>query len=84
MKLKHYGLLALLGVLSWSCAEDNGIKMNVVSDKETRKAKKEFYQKRQKWIVAGTVVITIGILFFCKHSHFFEKEGSSIDRFQHL
>lgn len=37
------------------------------ADKETRKAKKEFYQKRQKWIVAGTVVITIGILFFCKY-----------------
>lgn len=28
MKLKHYGLLALLGVFSWSCSDDSGIKMN--------------------------------------------------------
>ena len=37
------------------------------ADKETRKAKKAFYQKRQKLIVAGTVAVTIGILFICKY-----------------
>lgn len=29
MKLKHYGLLALLGVLSWSCTDDNGFNGSV-------------------------------------------------------
>ena len=37
------------------------------TDKETRKAKKAFYQKRQKLIVAGTVAVTIGVLFICKY-----------------
>ena len=26
MKLKHFGLLAMLGVLLWSCSDDSGIK----------------------------------------------------------
>ena len=26
MKLKHFGLLAMLGVLMWSCSDDSGIK----------------------------------------------------------
>lgn len=37
------------------------------ADKETRKTVKASYQKKQKLIVAGTVVITIGILFMCKY-----------------
>ena len=37
------------------------------ADKETRKARKAFYQKRQKLIVAGTVAVTIGVLFMCKY-----------------
>ena len=37
------------------------------ADKETRKAKKAFYQKKQKLLVAGTVTVTIGILFMCKY-----------------
>lgn len=37
------------------------------ADKETRKTVKASYQKKQKLIVAGTVVITIGILFLCKY-----------------
>lgn len=36
-------------------------------DKETRKTKKALYQKKQKLIVAGTVTITIGVLFMCKY-----------------
>ena len=37
------------------------------ADKETRKSVKASYQKKQKLIVAGTVAITIGILFMCKY-----------------
>ena len=37
------------------------------ADKETRKTVKASYQKKQKLIVAGTVVVTIGILFMCKY-----------------
>ena len=37
------------------------------ADKETRKVKKSYFQKRQKRIVAGTIVITIGVLFLCKY-----------------
>ena len=37
------------------------------ADKDTRKAKKSYYQKKQKCIVAGTVIITIGVLFLCKY-----------------
>ena len=36
-------------------------------DKETRKLKKAFHQKRQKLIVAVTVIVTISILFICKY-----------------
>lgn len=37
------------------------------ADKETRNAVKASYQKKQKLIVAGVVVITIGVLFLCKY-----------------
>ena len=37
------------------------------ADKETRKTVKASYQKKQKLIVAGTVAVTIGILFMCKY-----------------
>lgn len=37
------------------------------ADKETRKSVKASYQKKQKLIVAGTVAVTIGILFMCKY-----------------
>ena len=37
------------------------------ADKETRKAQKAFYQKKQKLIVAGTVAVILGVLFICKY-----------------
>lgn len=37
------------------------------ADKETRKAKKAFFEKKQKIFVAGTITITVGILFLCKY-----------------
>ena len=37
------------------------------ADKETRKTVTASYQKKQKLIVAGTVAVTIGILFMCKY-----------------
>lgn len=36
-------------------------------DKETRKAVKASFQKKQKLIVAGVIAVTIGILFMCKY-----------------
>lgn len=37
------------------------------ADKQTRKAKKAYYQKRQKLLVAGTVAVTVAVLFLCKY-----------------
>lgn len=37
------------------------------ADKETRKSKKIFYQRRQKQCVAGTVAVIISVLFICKY-----------------
>ncbi|MBQ6020849.1 MAG: MBOAT family protein [Clostridia bacterium] len=37
------------------------------ADKETKKETKSVFQKKQKQIVAGTVAVTIGILFLCKY-----------------
>ena len=37
------------------------------ADKETRKAVKASFQNKQKLIVAGSIAITIGILFMCKY-----------------
>lgn len=38
-----------------------------IADKETCKAKKALYQKKQKTVVSITVAVIIGILFLCKY-----------------
>ena len=37
------------------------------ADKKTKKTVKASYQKKQKLIVAGVIVITVGVLFLCKY-----------------
>ena len=44
------------------------LEMNKKSvDRETRKAKKNYYQNKQKALVVSAVVITVGVLFLCKY-----------------
>lgn len=59
---------AALGVQKFKDQHAAWLKENKkTADKETRKATKALYQKKQKLIVAGTVIVTIGILFLCKY-----------------
>ena len=59
---------AAIGVQNYKDQHVAWLKENKkTADKETRKAKRAIYQKKQKLIVAGTVVVTIGILFLCKY-----------------
>ena len=59
---------AALGVQKFKDQHATWLKKNKkTADKETRKATKALYQKKQKFIVAGTVIVTIGILFLCKY-----------------
>lgn len=48
------------------------------ADKETKKEKKAYYQKKQKLLVAGTVAVSLGILFLCKYYGVFASEINSI------
>lgn len=60
--------LAALKIQKLKDAHTEWLKENKKTvDKETRKAVKVQYQKKQKLYVAGTVIITIGVLFMCKY-----------------
>lgn len=59
---------AAIGVQKYKDQHAAWLKENKkTADKDTRKEKKALYQKKQKLIVAGTVIVTIGILFLCKY-----------------